>query len=911
MINRSKLSKVMNLKEGEESPVLLLMLFSFFLGIGVAFYYTATTSLLLVNFEREILPYAYIGGGVVVYLLSLGFAALQKRINVAGAMQSTLWFLLVSVLILLLVYLLFGAKWITLVLFIWMRVFAYVQGVTFWGLASRIFNLEQGKRLFGLIGSGEVVSHIISFFSVPFLLKIINTEDLLVLSLAGIGISMVFMTIIVKRFSGSLSVDIKAKTEEKSKEKKSPKLFKNKYFQLIFILAFVPMFANFIVDFVFLTQAKEVFSDKEVLSGFIGTFFGVTAVVELLTKTFVSGRLIKSQGIKGGLPLLPFLLGASTLLAIIAGVIFGPLGLFFSFIILGKLFMRAIRTSIYEPSFQILFQPIEKYTRLAYQSKIEGGPKAFGNIIAGAVLLLFTSFNFINLIHFNILLLFVVAFWLFASLRMTKEYKHALRQLISGGVKKARTVQNEKLVFERIRKGSQLANPYLYQFIFDLVYKFFSGHVESILRIGLSNSSYLVRKRTIGIIREKRIVSVLEDLEKRVDSGTSDELENEMLDTIQVLKEAEMISFSDVEALAKSSLVSDRIAAAVLLGRSGRYNAVNFLSDLCKDENHKIREETFISISKVKNPQLWAILITKLADPDFAATAFESLKITGARVLADLDQFYEKLSESDPARFRILRLIDAIGGDHAIRLLKRHLGSMDQEQRNYALEALVKHGYSVSGIEKPQIKSLIEQEVSAVLYVTACLQDLDRKDDLENLSFTLRHELKNKHERIFHLLSLLYESETIHYIQEVLAEESKESHLFALEILDLILTDDLKQMLVPVFSTLSDQELLNKNRYSYPQEKLNISERLCDMVNVSSSVLGNWTKALALKMLHSYPSEKRDRVLAAHLIHPVLLIRDTAIRSLYSMNHDKFIECIRMLKSDSRNLISITIKQLN
>ena len=134
------------------------------MGVAVAIFYTATTSLFLLSFERTMLPKAYIAGGVVVYALGLMTSYVQKRIRFSYLLNGLIYFLMLSVTGLVISYQFSDIKWFIFFLFVWNRVFVFVNGITFWSTAARLFNLQQAKRLFGLISTGEVVSSILSYF---------------------------------------------------------------------------------------------------------------------------------------------------------------------------------------------------------------------------------------------------------------------------------------------------------------------------------------------------------------------------------------------------------------------------------------------------------------------------------------------------------------------------------------------------------------------------------------------------------------------------------------------------------------------------------------------------------------------------------------------------------------------------
>src|SRR3989339_1041284 len=181
---KEKILILFNIKKGEEKSISLMLLYSFFMGAVIAFFYTAATSLFLVGFKRELFPVAYITGGVLVFLISYIYLRFKKRFNYKDLVQAGNLFLLISIVGLVFFQIFTRNKWVVFLLYLWVGVLTYFHGISFWWLASNLFDLRQGKRLFGLISSGEVISQIVSFFSVPVLLQFVNTEFLLYIAIA-------------------------------------------------------------------------------------------------------------------------------------------------------------------------------------------------------------------------------------------------------------------------------------------------------------------------------------------------------------------------------------------------------------------------------------------------------------------------------------------------------------------------------------------------------------------------------------------------------------------------------------------------------------------------------------------------------------------------------------------------------
>jgi len=202
---KNAILKALNIRKGEETAISLLLLYSFIMGSVIAFFYTSATSMFVVNFESSFLPYAYIGGGIMSYLVWLLYARIERFVSFRILTLFGISLLLIAVGFFVLGIRFFNNKWLTFMMFVWIRVFIFISVVGFWGLATKIFDLRQGKRIFGLISSGEVISDIVGFFSIPLVLHFIKTSDLLYISLFGLVICLFLMLYIFRHFQKPLS----------------------------------------------------------------------------------------------------------------------------------------------------------------------------------------------------------------------------------------------------------------------------------------------------------------------------------------------------------------------------------------------------------------------------------------------------------------------------------------------------------------------------------------------------------------------------------------------------------------------------------------------------------------------------------------------------------------------------------
>ncbi len=120
------LLNVLQIKRVEKKPVLLLVLYGFFMGASIAFFYTASISLFLHNFQRGMLPYVYIAGGLVIYIFGQGYKRYQQKLRMSRILVVSVIFLLISSGIIIISYAVTTSPWISFVMFLWINVFLFI-----------------------------------------------------------------------------------------------------------------------------------------------------------------------------------------------------------------------------------------------------------------------------------------------------------------------------------------------------------------------------------------------------------------------------------------------------------------------------------------------------------------------------------------------------------------------------------------------------------------------------------------------------------------------------------------------------------------------------------------------------------------------------------------------------------------
>ncbi len=840
--------------------VLLPLIYSFFTGASLAFFVTSATSLFLSSFDRQMLPPAFIAAGILVWLSGQLYARFQEHVIYGKVLTGGILILLFSVIAFLVFYIETSSVVAVFLLYAWIRVFAYMHAVTFWGMAGKLFTLRQGKRVFGLITGGEVFASIISFLSIPFLLKLIETEDLLLISGTSLIIGFLILIYIVKKFKHKLLVKTETqRTEIKATEKNSKKFsyFKNNYYKLFFIVAFLPIFSQFFVDFIFQSQAKAEFPQRESLTAFVGIFFGVSAMVEFILKTLVSGKLMSKYGMKFGLTAFPVMLFISFFMASFFGLLYGTATLFFSFVSLGRLFTRAVRTSFNDPAAQILFQPLPPEERTFFQNKIESGPKAFASIAAGIVLFIFTGFYDLSLVWFSVFLLAVIIFWYKSAEKMFLEYKKIVQDILKKRKKEEKLSENEK--------------------IFNFVLK---------IKDSLSDTNKQILFNFCKIVFPYKKNIIFPDKKEKLPD----------------------LKLKEIIELAHSPDALERKIAAELFAEQNFYKIEIFLNKLLNDNDFKVRTAAILTAGKIKEPELFKFLLANLRIKEYHDIAFSAIINTGKKILPDLERFFYKTEFFPEIQISVIKLIENIGTAKAVKILHEKINYTDKRVANAIISALSRLRYSAKRSDITALEQKMEEETSAFVYICACLYDLRKLKPEEDIIRALRHEKRNKKNNIFTTLSLIYDAQAIELIKTNLDSDNPDDVGFALEIADTVLSDLHKEVIFGVFENVSEFEILNKYKYEFPQEHLDKEQRLTDIINSEIIITGNYTKTIALSMLSEFNSKEVIRILKANMIHPDYLIEETAAIGLYFKDKELFLKQSELLKNTVKDFEKLSKK---
>ena len=212
-------------------------------------------------------------------------------------------------------------------------------------------------------------------------------------------------------------------------------------------------------------------------------------------------------------------------------------------------------------------------------------------------------------------------------------------------------------------------------------------------------------------------------------------------------------------------------------------------------------------------------------------------------------------------------------------------------------------------MEVSLIKETIDEEIAITVWVMAAMSDVQKEKNIPLLEEALHYELHQKKENIFLLLSMLYDSKTIKYIQESFQTGTHESRVYAAEMLDLTVSAEIKEIFLPLLEDLSVEDSLRIFQDNYPQQKMTVIERLKDIINKDYLKVNRWTKACAIIHLKDYPGN--ENVLLSNFLNPDPYIMQNSAEILKKQNSERFKVVYGKLDKDKVNFIDKYTIQFN
>ncbi|MBN2682424.1 MAG: HEAT repeat domain-containing protein [Bacteroidales bacterium] len=897
-----------------------MLLQTVFLGVFLSIFDISATAMFMDEFGEDMLPKAFLVSGLVGFTLTAAYSKLQAIIPFSRLIILNLLCISLITLFLRLGFDFYSGKILIFLVFIMMGPLNLLGIVGFWGMASRLFTLRQGKRLFGLIDSGQIIGIIVIMLMVPVLLNLLkDTKNLLFISSGSIIVALLIQIIISSKFN--LNKSQEKNTRDSSTPVSLIKLFKIRYVRAMAMFVVLSMLAAFFMFYTFLPITKAKYSGEGEYTTFLGVFMASLMFFTLLFKTFAYSKLTKVYGLKLNLILPPAILGICTILAIIVGFLFGyavesaSFMLFFLLISLGRLFSVSLKSGIEVPSQKVLYQSMDVSIRHRVQVAVDGMVNEIAAILSGLVLLIIGLFDFFEPIHYSIFLLIITVIWIFVGLKLHKEYRQSLEVTLdkSRGNEKEKEKERENQFSENI--GNYIADnkvePVMANVMLD-----FAKELSPLLYTKFCESALLSGKEEISKQLLKRISSeqqfaLAESLKKYINQEKNETLKNEATKIhSKLIEKVESNSTSTIIAeLVSSAYPADKIMAANILSLNKNPELSKYLIVLLRDIFPEVRIAAIRASSLIKDKEFIPAIVDYLDSDLYHNYAYEALLAYGKEALPQIDQFFYKSGLNHKVQIQIIKLFGITGGKQAIKLLINKLNYYNHNIIIETCHSLNKCGYFAENQEeKAKINMILTDNIRIIAWNLNILVQL--RENLNDLDLirTMEQEIKKNYENIFLILSIAYNPKSVSHVKENLELETAEGISFALELLDLFIDENIKPILMIVFEDISEYERVRRFQDHFPLEKMEPHQILNSLINRDINWISRWSKAISLNAISKLENYSVGIDIVAHLFNNDKLMSELAAGIINQIDSKFYAECLERLDIQKRNSLMKILK---
>jgi HEAT repeat protein len=776
----------------------------------------------------------------------------------------------------------FGGGPISFVMLVLRDVFWTLMLMAFWDLAGYLLDLQQAKRLFGLIGGGEVAGGIAAGLLVGPLVGALGVPAVVWIAAGGYLACVGLLLTLLRRRPPASAAD-----EAGDRERSAIGIWSMLRDRYVLLLVMVPVAYTLTYDFLEYAYMSQVGSryaqDKAALAAFLGSVLAAAEAVTLIVRTLLSGRVLMRFGLWVALAVPPALLclgGAGILAACLAGVthLFWP-------VVALKLSDSVIRNSLHKPSFLVLFQVLRRDLRVRVHAFQEAISEPVASGVSGVILLAATAF--LGGLPTTAKVAGAAGLVLvFASCRLTLIAK--LRPTYD--VMLARALSRRTLVpttaltrergttdFLRSKLASQTAGEVIYSLrVLQPLLR--DAEIAGPLEALLDHDDPDVRLEACRQAESRHVASLRASLERRLGREPVPDVVGAILRALAALAAGEAIDVLvprlDVRepAIRSGALVgllkhggipgvltagerllhllasadaADRVFAAGILGEVAIRDYYQPLLRLLDDPSPDVRRAALAAAANVRSPRLLPRIVKALSQPGLSALARHALVAMGREAVPALDVALAECGTRSVAA-SIAQVLGKIDAAEATDALLARLDHPEPEVRREVIHALRRRPLAPDAVRTEALLAWFRREVDGAALVDAALADLERCPEAQELVRTLQHQLERQLEMTLGLLVLVHPRSNLPLVEHHLGSDSATKRAYAIEIIDRTCTWEVACLIHPLIEDIPVAERRARLAGSSPVSAMGPVLRLREVIGGRAPWITTWMRVGAL-----------------------------------------------------------------
>jgi ATP/ADP translocase/HEAT repeat protein len=824
------LERLLRLHPGEGRRGLLLFTYLFLIISSFVVSKAARDALFLERYSALQLPLVDIAIALLVGVVVAVYIRIGRWMSLPTLQSASLLLLAATSLLFWWLTARVSSMWLFPVIYVWVGMFGVLAPAQVWTLANFVFTTRAAKRVFGLVGSGAIAGWIVGGLFTERLARRLGTENMLLGVAIALAVSAALVILIWRERPAGISEPELEAGRAGGLRDSLVLVWSSPYLRAIAVLILVSSFVTTIAGWQFKAIAKASIPETDRLTAFFGMFNFVAGLISLLVQLMLTSRLLRKFGIGFGLFVVPCVLALGTVGVAITGALAAA--------VLLKGSDQVLRYSIDKATVELLYLPVPATQTFKAKSLIDTVVWRTGDGLAGAMVLLFAGVVGLSAVQLGWVNLLLIGLWLTAANVARRRYVHNLTDSIRHYRLDSERAANPVLDATSIEiVGRRLASPDTADVLYALGV-FEAEHarvVHPAMQTLLAHPAPEIRQRALRLLGAAGDVSAVPHAERLI-SDPHVEVRTEAL--LYLTQHAQIDPLDRIEQLGAFADYSIRASTVAFLARPGeaqnldaarlllegmvreegaagqqtRLEAARLLAwlpdefepqlrVLLRDEDPDVVRHAVIAVGSLRKPTLVADVLARLGDPLVVPDAMDALAPFGDDIVDTLREDLLNPSLPREVRREIPELLSRIGTVRAQQALVDNLMERDTRIRFRIITALNKllQAYPERPIDRRLVSSVLHAEIVGLYrshQVLAALQRYDAASDL--IAHALRDVVDQETERVFRLLKVLYPRVDMHSAYVGLQSENPVVHDNALELVETVLSPDLRERLVPL-----------------------------------------------------------------------------------------------------------------
>lgn len=824
--------RLFDIRPNEYRRTIFMSLYLLFVLFAYYILKSASESMFLNKFDIDKLPIFYILMAVFGGALAFVYSKTAARTSLHAAVT---WTIVLSVACLI-------GMWYPLrnrnaamvyVFAVWVRLFSVVVVTQGWVVASNLFTSREAKRVYGLLGMGMVVGAISGGEFTTQMVKFIGTNNLLFASIPLVLLAYACYLVAVTGRTNALAHAKAADSHEAdfSFRDIAGDIGRSRHIQALMLIMTAQFIVDTLIDYQFKYMAKAAFHG-DALTAFLGRFYGrYLNISELVLQFFFTTAIVRRLGVGGTLQVMPVSLAAASIFTFLSPSVLSAS--------LARLTEASTRYTLARTGNELFYMPLP----LALRNRVKAFIDIFMDRAARGIsgVLLLVAAPFLGVRGIALVTVCIAIPWVILTVYAHREYVRTLRRRIEGrrlDLDSARITVEDAETIRLLEAAAEGTNARQAAYAIALLGEAPSYDPDPMLLRLAASSVQEVRAQVFDVARQKGTPILIERAETELRASRSSPATHRAVVYLltvcedRVERARQYLDHPDpaIQQAAVEGLCAQPEAAVVV--------TMEWISRAVRDPDPRRRALAAGAVA-ARGDQGTDAIHTLLSDPDpdVAAAACRAAGVlknraytfSMAKLIADYRVRGAAINGLAQYGFAICGTLGDMIDDDTLplavraglpRVLKRikHQRSVDVLLASYrhtepAIRAEVLRSLTRLRQDSPTLAfgekfltQYILNEAHRYYEILAAASALKEhgnrtRSAVSLLARTLDQRLSQAMGHLFQLLSIRYPAQEMQRVHAILAKHDKDTHSAAIDFLDSVLNQDLKNVVLPMLET--------------------------------------------------------------------------------------------------------------